>query len=192
MHSRNRAFTLIELIVVIALVAILSVLVILSLYRVKQKARLSVLSDDLFTIAKSVNQYVDDHNYAYPPTASRGVVPTGLDAYLLGGVWPTGPWKLGQFEWDNLIYTYHAQVTPSGVPAAYQPYLGKKLYQASYHLCPLNDPNPTVNCVDPVLFPNFIPDSSIFYCLDGPCVPHQDEPEIVGYCVNCKVKQVNY
>lgn len=191
MHSRNRAFTLIELIVVIALVAILSVLVILSLYRVKQKARLSVLSDDLFTIAKSVNQYADDHNYTYPPDVPRGVLP-GLEPYLAGGTWPVGPWPLGQFDWDNLTYTYHGQIAPNSVPAKYQPYLGKQLYQINYHLCPLNDPNPTVDCVDSVLFPNFVPDSGIFYCVDGPCVPHQDEPEIVGYCVNCKVKQVNY
>lgn len=190
MTNRKRAFTLIELIVVIAIIAVLSILVILSLYRLREKAKLSQLSDDLASIAKSVNQYADDNNYRYPDDVSRSV-PPGLEKYLAGGTWPVGPWKYGQFDWDNYPYTYHGQTTPAGVPAKYQPYLGQNILEINYHLCPLGDPNPA-DCSDPILFPTFTADSGIFYCLDGPCVPHQLEPDIPGYCVNCKIKPVNY
>lgn len=191
MYRFKRAFTLIELIVVIAIIAILSILSILSLYRIREKAKLSRLSADLSTIAKSVNQYADDNNYQYPPDSSRSV-PPGLEKYLAGGTWPVGPWKNGGFDWDNWPYTYHGKITAVGVPAQYQPYLNQNVLQITYHLCPLNSVNPAIDCIDPVLFPTFTQDSGIFYCVDGPCIPNQAEPEIPGYCVNCKIKPVNY
>ena len=193
MYRPKRAFTLIELIVVIAIIAILSILVILSLYRIRANAKLSQLSDELSTIAKSVNLYADDNNYHFPqqPASLRGV-PLGLEKYLVGGSWPVGPWKNGEFEWDTWPYTYHGTTTAVGVPAQYQPYLNQNVLQISYHLCPLNSASPATDCIDPVLFPTFTQDSGIFYCIDGPCIPHQDKPEIPGYCVNCKIKPVNY
>lgn len=190
MQLHKRAFTLIELLIVVALIAILSYLLILSLYKLQQKAKLSQLSVELTTIGKSVSQYADDNNYQYPQDVSRGV-PPGLQQYLAGGVWPTGPWPNGEFDWDNWPYTYHGQSTPSGVPAQYQPYLGQAVLQITYHLCPTGSQY-TNSCNDPVLFPTFVQDSGIFNCIDGPCIPHQDEPDIPGYCINCKIKQINY
>ena len=168
---KRRGFTLIELLVVIALIAILAVLGVMSYTKSKQRAKLSRVSTELTEIAQAVSQYGADNNYQYPPDASRAV-PPGLEKYLVGGVWPTSVYPYGQFDWENW---------PNG---------GQQVYQISYHLCGLIDP--IAYCSDPVLFPTFVRDSSIFYCISGPCIPHQNEPTIPGYCVNCKPKEVNY
>lgn len=184
MGGTKRAFTLIELLIVIALIAVLAFLSVISLYRVREKAKLSRVEADLATVAKAVNQYADDNNYTYPPDTVRSV-PPGLEKYLQGGTWPTSAWSNGTFDWDNLVYDYHSQ-SVANTPVKYQPNVGKSYLAITYHLCGLNDPQSA--CSDPVLFPQFVQDSSIFYCINGPCIPHQSEPDIYGYCVNCKVK----
>jgi prepilin-type N-terminal cleavage/methylation domain-containing protein len=191
MHMR-RGFTLVELLIAVAIIAILTYLAATSFLHAREQARLSTLATDEDTIAKTVNQYVEDNNYQYPPDVSRGV-PPGLQPYLQGGVWPAGPWPNGSFDWDNWPYTYHGQTTPSGVPSQYRPYLGEQVVEINYHLCPVGDPNPTTDCEDPGLFPStFMADSGIYYCFQGPCIPHQDEPDIEGYCVNCKPPEYGY
>ena len=184
MKRTKEGFTLIELLIVIAIIALLSWLSVLSLFRVRQKAKLTRVEADLSTIAKAVNQYADDNNYQYPPDAARSV-PPGLEKYLQGGTWPTSAWGTGVFDWDNLVYTDH-QYTLANTPAKYQPNVGLTYQSIAYRLCNSSDPDSA--CSDPVLFPNFTRDSAIFYCVNGPCIPHQDEPDIYGYCTNCKIK----
>lgn len=170
MHKR-RAFTLIELIIVAAIIAILATLAVASVTRARQKAKLARVTSELESIATSVNQYASDNNYVYPPDTERSV-PPGLEKYLAGGTWPTSIWPNGVFDWENWTSN------------------GSQVYQITYRLCDLTDPVST--CKDPVLFPNFVRQSGIFYCIDGPCVPHRDNPTAPGYCVNCARKEVNY
>jgi|GEM_PF-2018583 len=169
---KRRGFTLIELIIAVVLIAILATLVALSVIRLRESAKLSRVSTELGEISSALNEYAQDNNYQYPPDTSRNV-PPGLEKYLAGGVWPISAWPHGQFDWDNW---YGAD--------------GTQVYQISYHICGTNDP--VSYCSDPVLFPNFVQDSSIFYCISGPCIPHQNESTIPGYCVNCVVKPQNY
>jgi hypothetical protein len=141
--------------------------------RARSTAKLSRVSTELTDIATSVTQYAEDHAYQYPPDASRGV-PPGLEKYLAGGTWPTGGWPQGVFDWDNWLH----------------PTNGQQVYQISYRLCDTDDP--VEDCSDPVLFPNFVRNSSIFYCISGPCIPHHDSPDVPGYCINCTPKEQNY
>jgi len=89
-------------------------------------------------------------------------------------------WPHGVFDWDNWT-TVNGQPSP-------------QILQISYRLCDLvSDPSePVTDCQDPILFPTFTQYSSIFYCISGPCVPHQNAPTDPGYCVDCRVKKVNY
>ena len=168
---RKRGFTIIELTIVIALILLLSALITLSLFKSRQKAKLSRVSTELSDISTSLAQYAEDNGYQYPADVSRAV-PPGLEKYLQGGVWPKSVWPHGVFDWDNWVVN------------------GVQTYQISYRLCDINDP--IAWCSDPVLFPNFTRNSSIFYCISGNCVPHIDHQTDPGYCVNCADKTVNY
>lgn len=168
---RRPAFTLIELIITITILALLSYLGAAAYLHLRERSKLARVSADLFDMGSAVTQYVQDNNYQYPADVSRGM-PNGLEKYLAGGVWPKSIWAHGLFDWDNWTNN------------------GQQVYQITYHLCDVNDP--IEYCSDPVLFPTFVRDSGIFYCISGPCIPHQNEPTIPGYCVNCTIKKVNY
>lgn len=165
---------MLEIMVVLVLVIILALLVSMNLFKSRQKTKLTRISAELADIAKAVTQFAEDNNYQYPADTARGL-PNGLEKYLAGGVWPESIWPEGVFDWDNWT-------TVAGVPSP-------QILQVTYRLCDLDDP--VSECKDPVLFPHFVRNSSIFYCLSGPCVPHQSTPNVPGYCVNCKPKEVN-
>lgn len=173
---KRRGITLTELLIVIVVIAILATLVMVSMGRAKEKAKLSRVTAELQDIAKAVTQYAEDNNYQYPADTSRSV-PPGLEKYLSGGVWPTSIWPHGVFDWDNWTH-------PG--PGVNQ---GKQIFQITYRLCDNDDP--LSYCSDPVLFPHFGRNSAIYYCISGPCIPHESEPTAPGYCVNCKTKEVN-
>jgi len=168
---RARGFTLVELIIATTIIIVLAGLAVLGTYRYKANAKLSRVTTELSTLATATTQYAEDNNYTYPADVARGM-PSGLEKYLPGQVWPASIWPRGQFDYDAW------------------PNNGQQVYQISYHLCSTGDPAST--CADPILFPTFTSDSTIFYCISGPCIPHQDEPTIPGYCVNCTIKKVNY
>jgi prepilin-type N-terminal cleavage/methylation domain-containing protein len=173
---KRRGFTLIELIVVVSIIAILAMLATFGMLRSRELSKLARVSSELSTIATSATQYASDNNYQYPPDTSRSV-PPGLEKYLAGGVWPTSIWPHGVFDWDNWT-TVNGQTSP-------------QIVQMTYRLCDIDDP--VSYCQDKIIFPtSFTNNSGIFYCIQGPCVPHQDHPNDPGYCVNCTPKQVNY
>ncbi|CAN5125759.1 hypothetical protein BH11PAT4_BH11PAT4_0830 [soil metagenome] len=168
---KRRGYTIVEIAIVIAIILILATLTAVTMAKSRQRAKLGKVTSDLTGIATSLSQYAEDHNYQYPPDVVREV-PPGLEPYLKGGVWPISAWPSGVFDWDNWTIN------------------GAKVYQISYRLCGIDDP--IANCSDPVLFPNFERNSSIFYCISGVCVPHNSTPTVPGYCINCKPKERNY
>lgn len=169
--TKRCAFTLIEVMTVVAIILILATLATLYFSRMREKAKVTRITEELQQISTAVTQYAEDNNYHYPDDVNRGV-PPGLERYLQGGVWPTSIWPHGVFDWDNWVVD------------------GQQVYQITYRLCDTDDP--IAYCSDPVLFPNFVRNSSIYYCISGPCVPHRDTPTVPGYCVNCKPHEVNY
>jgi prepilin-type N-terminal cleavage/methylation domain-containing protein len=171
---RKKGFTLMEIIIVLGIIVILASLVAVSLIKAKESSRLARISTEMTEINVALTQYAEDNNYAYPPDVDRSV-PPGLEKYLKNGVWPTSVWPHGVFDWDNWT-------TVNGVASP-------QIYQITYHLCGISDP--IEYCSDPLIFPHFTRNSSIFYCIQGPCVPHQNAPTDPGYCVNCKPKEVN-
>ena len=170
---RKRGFTLSELMIVITLITILAFLATVSFLRFRQRSKLARVSVQLADVPTALTQYAEDNNYQYPADVSRSV-PPGLERYLVDGVWPKSVWPEGVFDWDNWIH----------------PTTSQQIYQITYRLCDLDDP--IASCSDPVLFPNFVRHSGIFYCISGPCLPHISYPTVPAYCVNCIVKQINY
>lgn len=173
--KQQRGFTLIELIVVMAIIAILAVLILMGVGRLRSRAKIARVSAELTDISKAVTQYAQDNNYQYPADTDRDV-PPGLEKYLANGTWPESIWPHGVFDWDNWTNAS-----------------GQQIYQISYRLCGLSDPDSY--CSD-TTFPFFTRYSSIYYCISdasgGSCQPHRDYPNAPGYCINCKVKKVNW
>jgi prepilin-type N-terminal cleavage/methylation domain-containing protein len=175
--QQRRGFSLTELVIAIAIIALLATLVTVGLYRRRSEAKLARVSLELANLSTALAQYSEDNNYQYPADVSRGI-PPGLEKYLAAGSWPISIWPTGVFDYDNWLHPGPGANT------------GKQVYQISYRLCGLSDD--IKYCSDPVLFPNFVRNSSIFYCISGPCIPHESSPTAPGYCVNCKPKEQNY
>jgi len=166
----------VELVIVIALIAILAYLLTLGLFRARANSKLARVSSELVILSQAMTTYAQDNNYQYPPDASRGL-PSGLENYLSKSQYPASVWPYGVYDWDNWIH----------------PVNGQQIYQMSYRLCTLNDASiDPKRCADPILFPTFNQYSAIFYCVQGPCIPHVDDITAPAYCVNCPVKKENY
>lgn len=171
-YMHKRGFTLIELMIAVTIIAILATLAIMGYGQSKEKAKLARVSTELSDIATSVTQYAQDNDFQYPPDTDRSL-PPGLEPYLAGGVWPTSVYPHGVFDWDNWLDSD-----------------SNRIYQITYRLCDFGDP--ISSCRDPILFPTFTRNSGIYYCIQGNCIPHRDDPTAPAYCVNCKVKKINY
>jgi prepilin-type N-terminal cleavage/methylation domain-containing protein len=174
---KKKGFTLMEVMIVVVIIIILATLVTVMWTRAKTNAKLSSTTAGLLEINTAVTQYAEDNNYQYPADVSRGV-PPGLEKYLQGGVWPTSSWPHGVYDWDSWTH-----------PGPDSALLGQQIYQISYRLCGVNDPDSY--CQDPVLFPHFTHYSSIYYCISGPCIPHPSDINAPAYCVNCAIKPQN-
>jgi prepilin-type N-terminal cleavage/methylation domain-containing protein len=176
MSQPRRAFTMLELVIAVAIMVILSYFVYVNVGHLRAQSKLTRVSNELATLSQAMTLYAQDNNYQYPPDVSRGL-PSGLQLYLANSAWPTSVWPYGVYDWDNWTH----------------PVNGQQIYQMSYRLCDLNnaaiDPK---RCTDPILFPNFTVYSAIYFCAQGPCIPHHDDINAPAYCVNCVVKKVNY
>ncbi len=71
----ERGFTLIELLIVIAIIGIISAIAVAQMQKAPQKARESVLKEDLYALRDTIDQYFSD----------KGKYPESLDALVEGG-----------------------------------------------------------------------------------------------------------
>ena len=77
----RRGFTLVELIIVVLIVSILAAIAQPKLSDVLVKARAAEAYADMEVVRVAAHEFWAN-NDGWPPEASQGVVPTGLDAYL--------------------------------------------------------------------------------------------------------------
>jgi prepilin-type N-terminal cleavage/methylation domain-containing protein len=171
----SNGFTLVELLIVIAVMGILSSIVFSSVKDGREKAYLSSAKASLKNIYEAIELYIDDNNGYYPPDTNRDI-PPGLEQYLANNAWPKAPWPGSLFDWDNWD----------------DPDTREKIYQISIRFCPGDD-------IDECRFPSkdwaedFDVNSSVFFCISGPCRAHIDEPtDYPGYCVNCGEPEYPY
>lgn len=168
---RRPGLTLVEISVVVALMGLLSSIVYVSHRGRTARARLTKVEANLATAATAMFQYAADNGYVYPPDTSRAL-PSGIEPYLSNSNFSTEKiFPYGVFDYDNWTIS------------------GQKVYQVSYRLCNISDPDS--RCSDPVLFPDFVKNSAIYYCISGNCIPHESSPTAPAYCVTCPEGQKN-
>ncbi len=77
----NRAFTLVEIMVVVTIIGILAALGMPALQRVQLKARANVLINDLRVYSQAFTTYAQE-NSRYPNDSRKGRVPVGMEDSL--------------------------------------------------------------------------------------------------------------
>ena len=94
----RRGFTLVEIMVVVVIIGLLAALAIPAFQRVRQKARLSRMANDLRTYSQAFEQYAAQ-NGTFPPTGTLATEPAGMEGQLRGWSAPTP--LGGHYTWDN-------------------------------------------------------------------------------------------
>lgn len=173
---KQAGFTLIEILIVIAIIGILSAVVLVAINprRMMDEAKFSQAKEHLSLLNNAMEAYLVINGGVYPEDVDRGI-PGGVEKELKTGNWPDTPWgPPTTYDWDNI----------------YDPNTGQQYYQFSIRFCELNNPS---NCRFPELewAENFDSNSSVFYCMEGPCKAHRSSPpDHPAYCVNCKIKEI--
>lgn len=167
MHSKG--FTVLEILIVIAIIGILGSIVLINSGSPKRKAYYSRALLEFRNIETALELYRFEYN-KYPNDIEREI-PPGLEQYLAGHVWPKAPWPGSVYDWDNWVN-----------PANH----AERIYQISIRFCPIGGNIRSCKFPDETWSKNFKVNSSVYFCIKGPCRAHINEPiDYPGYCVNC-------
>ena len=160
----KKGFTLIELLVVVAIIGILAIFVTTNVRAVQNKAYFAKAQKEFRSFEDAMYLYMIDHNN-FPADVSRNI-PPGLEEDLAGGTWPDAPWPGSVYDWDNITGA--------------DPYV-----QLSIRFCDVYGDN--CNFPNEDWATDFDSSSSIYYCYEGNCRSHPNEPiDHPGYCINCE------
>ncbi|MEK7576154.1 MAG: type II secretion system protein [Patescibacteria group bacterium] len=165
-------FTLLELLIAIGIISILTTIMLTKLQAVREAATLVRAKKELRVMVDALNIYLND-NAQYPVDVSRDI-PPGLEKYLGPGIWPDAPWLGSVYDWENWVPSDIAQ-NPK-----------EQVYQISIRFCPIGGPLSACHFPPEPWAANFNVNSSMYYCIQGPCRSHVSEAlNYPGYCVNC-------
>lgn len=168
MGSRNRGFTIIEILIVVVVIGILAMICYTSYYGIKEKTYYTRALAEFKVMRAAAERYYLDHD-EYPADVARDL-PPGLEAYVSdseGRDWPHAPWPGSVYDWD--AYENH----------------GVQTYQISIRFCKQNGSECHFPRAD--WAKDFDRHSSLYYCIYGNCKAHPQMPDDhPGYCVNCK------
>ncbi len=98
--TRNRGFTLIELIVIIVVLAILSGVAIPKYIDYSERARVTAISANLKMIRRALLNYRMEKG-DYPPDQLGGVMPPEMNEYFSSAVWATPIQGVGVYNWEG-------------------------------------------------------------------------------------------
>jgi prepilin-type N-terminal cleavage/methylation domain-containing protein len=110
-------FTLVEIMVVVVMIGLLAILAIPAFQKARRASQTNRFISDLRTFAQAFESY-SLQNGSWPPTATNGVVPTGMTGELRREVWSRETSVGGQWNWEFDATTGIAATEVSSVTAS--------------------------------------------------------------------------
>jgi prepilin-type N-terminal cleavage/methylation domain-containing protein len=108
--SEERAFTLVELMIVVAIIGLLAVLAIPSFARARENSQNSRYAADLRVATGAFQEYAIE-NGAYPADVNQGIIPAGMAQYLVKIRWTKRNSLGGLWDWDAQVFGVQAGVS---------------------------------------------------------------------------------
>jgi len=97
---QNRAFTLVEVMIVVTIISVLAMFAVPTLERIQTKAKTAAVVSDFRVFAAAFQAYVQETG-DWPPEAKQGVVPTGMASHLNVTAWTRTTPMGGKYNWDK-------------------------------------------------------------------------------------------
>lgn len=185
----NKGFTLIEILVVVAIISLLASVILISVLGARGRAYFARTQKEMRSMVEALNLYFLDYDYAYPCDVNREI-PPGLQDYLSSApAWPEAPWPGSVYDYDywdpdaeSTGFWYGDPGVPHPVYCAGQlaidgdPVHDRPVYQISVRFCPMGGPLSACQFPKESWASDFDINSSVYYCIDGPCRAHGSEP----------------
>jgi len=119
--SRQRAFTLVEVMVVVLIISLLASLALPAFLRMRRKARTAAIVNDFRTFAAAFEAYAQETG-KWPPEAGVGRVPTGMTDRLGKTAWLRQTPMGGRYNWEynrrHYGVRYAAAISIAGTTAS--------------------------------------------------------------------------
>ncbi|MFP4022374.1 MAG: type II secretion system protein [Candidatus Paceibacterota bacterium] len=173
LKGRNKGFTLIELLISLAIIGVLAAIILVAVYRAYDETYKARAELELRMLQSAMHVYALDLGHM-PPDVDRDL-PPGLEHYLPAGNWPEAPWPGTVYDWDHWEPD-ELNHSPDD----------DRVIQITIRFCDMGDPIDECNFPQYEWAEDFDVNSGFFYCIEGKCRSHSDEPlDYPGYCVNC-------
>jgi len=171
----KNGFTLVEILVVILTIAILSTLVIVYVNGSQERTYFTRAKAEFSTIENALKLYVAKNN-DYPAEVTWGL-PAGLTEFIAkdarGNILTEAPYPGSIYDFENW------QIDNGSGDLI-------DTRQISIRFCPNGGAINTCKFPKEDWAQNFGVHSALYYCIEGLCRPHNDEPATYpGYCINC-------
>jgi prepilin-type N-terminal cleavage/methylation domain-containing protein len=109
-HTIPDGFTLVELMIAIMIIALLAALALPGLRRAREGANNARFSGDLHVATSAFEEYSTAAGH-YPADTTPGVIPAGMDEYLVRLNWAGETALGGQWDWDCGQFGFKAGVS---------------------------------------------------------------------------------
>lgn len=182
----QKAFTLIEIVVVIGLIGALTAITYsFAVPKYRERTYYTRANAELNTMANALTLYVAKYN-DYPADVSRSI-PPGIQEFLqqnYNNQWPNAPWPGSVYDYDHWDdWSYH---DPGELPAPIIQISIRMCNAGDDAICKANANKYLKGTVADSVLDNWDSYSSVYYCIKGSCRSHQSQPaNHAGYCINC-------
>ena len=106
MRRPRGGFTLVELLVVMLIIAVLSQIAVTQVGKMMLKARAAAVIGEFETVKVAALNYMAE-NHAWPPDATAGIIPSGLEEFLPDGF---------SFQREGYRLDWENWILPGGLP----------------------------------------------------------------------------
>ena len=99
-RRRNAGFSIIEIMIVVVIISLIALLALPAFNKIRRAAQTKRFVNDVRVFAQAFEGYAT-MNGSFPPNATSGVVPIGMNSDLRPSVWRATNSIGGLWNWDN-------------------------------------------------------------------------------------------